>query len=117
MKKSTYLAVIEAVQAGYDDKDVADYVLKNHPSIFLKAVEADIKPTIHYFVEGVEITPHEKKMMEKFRNDYKAGRDAVQCIKGMREIFPIDRMPYFRPSLRWARDYIHSNEEIKERKY
>lgn len=117
MKKSIYLAVIGAIQAGYSTKDVAAYVLKNHPSIFLKAVGADTKPTISYFVDGVEITPHEKKMMEEFRNDYKAGRDKVQCIKGVREIFHTDRMPYFRPSLRWAKDYIEGTEEIEEQKH
>jgi|GEM_PF-5501819 len=117
MKKSIYLAVLGAIQAGYDDKDVADYVLKNHPSIFLKAVGADTKPTIIYFADGFEITPQEKKMMEEFRDDYKAGGNKVECIQAVRGIFSTTRIPYFRPSIKWAKEYIESTKEIEEQRH
>ncbi len=105
MKKATYSRIVDILEEGYSKTDVCRYIIKNHPTIFLKALGMQPKT---YLAEGVVISEGQYKEAMKARQYWEDTGEKVQAIKMCREAI--------RTSLKWTKEFIEGTEQITEKK-
>lgn len=110
MKKQQYTEVVAAMLAGYSNAEVADYVIKYHPAIFLQAVNF-IEPSVRVYFDGIAITKEQQNIVKAWKRSFENGGDKVEAIKAIRfTVSPGENDPC--PSLKYTKEYVEGTLEV-----